>query len=282
MQYILLIVVILLIGLQSFTKKRYNVMTETPNVFLFSAVAAFSALLFFWFGNGCKITISSDYTSYSIVFGIIYVLADVATFFAIMWGSLSITGLVSSYSLLIPTCYGLIVLNEKLSVFGMVGIVALLISIYLINDKKEKAKFSLKWVIALAVLFVGNGMCSTIQKMQQMACAGQYKNEFMIISLGIVTVVSAIMCLIRREKVPRKFMACVGFGTVTGVANGIANLLVMVLTGSIPNAILFPSISAGGIVVSFLIAIGIYKERLTRQQLIGYAIGTVSVILLNL
>jgi len=282
MQYVLLAVVFLMGGLQTFTKKQYNVMTETPNVFFFSAITGFSALCFFWIGNGCKITISSDYMPYSIAFGIAYVVCDVASFFAIMWGYLSITGLVSSYSLLIPTFYGLILLNEKLSFFGIIGIVALLISIYLINDKKEKAKFSLKWVIALAVSFVGNGMCSTIQKMQQMACAGQYKNEYMIISLGIVTVVSVIMCLIRREKVTQKFKACVGLGAVSGVANGIVNLLVMILTGSIPNAILFPSISAGGIVVGFLIATGIYKERLTRQQLVGYAIGTVSVVLLNL
>ena len=282
MQYLLLLVVILMLGLQGLAQKQYDVMSKTPNVFLFSAVTASAALLFFVVGNGFRLHLSGDFLPYAIAFGLAYGTCTVASFYTIVWGSMSISNLVTSYSLIIPTFYGLIALDESLSAFGMVGLAALFLSIFLINDRKEDVKFSVKWLIALAVAFIGNGLCSTVQKMQQTACAGAYKNDFMITALMIVVVTFVVMALLRRERLREGLAVCAGLGALKGVANGIVNLLVMVLTGSLPNAILFPSISAGGIVIGFLIAVGIYKERLTRRQLLGYAIGTVSVVLLNL
>ena len=282
MEYIFLVIVILMLGLQGLTQKQYEVMTKKPNVFFFSTVTCFVALLFFLFSNGFAFSLDSEFILYSIAFGIAYGTCTVAGFYTIMWGSMSISNLITSYSLIIPTFYGLIVLHEKLSVLGIIGLIALFVSIFLINDKKEKAKFSLKWLIALICAFVGNGLCSTFQKMQQIACEGRYKNEFMIVALAIVTALFLIVAMLRKEKIADGFGVCAGLGAVKGIANGIVNLLVMILTGSIPNAILFPSISAGGIVIGFVIAVGIYKERLSKQQLAGYLIGTVSVVLLNL
>ena len=34
--------------------------------------------------------------------------------------------------------------------------------------------------------------------------------------------------------------------------------------------------------LDFIVAVWLYKEKLSKQQLIGYVIGTVSVVLLNL
>jgi N-acetylglucosamine-6-phosphate deacetylase len=45
---------------------------------------------------------------------------------------------------------------------------------------------------------------------------------------------------------------------------------------------ILPTISAGGIVLTFIIAVCVYRERLSRSQLAGYILGTVSVVLLNL
>ena len=41
-------------------------------------------------------------------------------------------------------------------------------------------------------------------------------------------------------------------------------------------------ILSGLIAVAFVLALAVYKERFTPRQLIGYAIGTASVVLLNL
>ena len=56
----------------------------------------------------------------------------------------------------------------------------------------------------------------------------------------------------------------------------------MILVADIPSAILYPCVSAGGIVIGFIMAITVYKEKLTNMQLVGYFLGVVSVVCLNL
>ena len=67
-----------------------------------------------------------------------------------------------------------------------------------------------------------------------------------------------------------------------GIMNGGVNLLVMILGGRMPVSLMFPLISAGQIIVSYIISRFIYKERVSRLQLVGVAIGVVSIVFFNL
>ena len=79
-----------------------------------------------------------------------------------MYGSLGVTMLIFSYSLIIPTFYGVIVLKEPVSYFTWIGLSLLAVSLFLLNFKNETVKISLKWSVFTFMSFVGNGMCSTI------------------------------------------------------------------------------------------------------------------------
>ncbi len=67
-----------------------------------------------------------------------------------------------------------------------------------------------------------------------------------------------------------------------GLANAIVNMLVMVLSGTMPASLLFPLISGGGILITHLVARFYYKEKLSKIQTLGFVIGLASVILLNI
>ena len=282
MQYLLLAVVISLISVQNVLQKQYPRVSEKPNVFLFSSLSTLTALVFFVVSSGFKLSFSAEFIPYSIGFGLAYACAMFGNVLSLKLGSLALTSLVTSYSLLIPTLYGMIFLKEPISVLGYIGIVLLIISIFLLNAKKESVTITMKWVIVVGLTFVTNGLCSTVQKMEQLAFDGGYKNEFMIVALAIAAALLFVMGLFQKGDL--KTEAKLGLRTAipNGLANGIVNFLVMVLTGLISNAILFPSISAGGIVLSWILATFVYKEKLSKAQLVGYVIGIASVICLNL
>ncbi len=103
----------------------------------------------------------------------------------------------------------------------------------------------------------------------------------MILALAVAAVVMLIFAITKKE-LKRMSALCLGTGVLNGACNGAVNLLVMVLGGILPNSVLFPSISAGGIAISFVLAILIYKEKLSRLQVTGYVMGIASVVLLNL
>ena len=126
-------------------------------------------------------------------------------------------------------------------------------------------------------------MCSTVQKIQQVASGGKYKSELMIGAL----IIAALMLLpfsLFNEKDKIKISLKKGWhlAFACGLANGIVNLLVMVLGGKIPVSLLFPVISAGGIILSSAISVFCYKEKLTKTQFIGVGIGIISIVFLNL
>ncbi len=283
MKYLLLCTEILLSSSQSILSKQYSLKGKNNNPFIYCSVTSLFALLFFIISAGGKLNFNTSFMPYSVAFGIAYGLATIGSVCAIKNGPLSVSSLITSYSLIIPTLYGVVFLKESVTVLAYIGIGLLAVSLFLINVKKEEdMKFSVVWVVWIMIAFFGNGMCSTIQKMQQLRFDGGYKSEYMIAAL----VVSVLICLFasftQTGSKRKALIGCIKYAPFAGIANGIVNLFTMILTGMMSNSVLFPSISAGGIAVSFVVSVTVYKERLSKAQLLGYTAGIASVILLNL
>jgi drug/metabolite transporter (DMT)-like permease len=69
---------------------------------------------------------------------------------------------------------------------------------------------------------------------------------------------------------------------LSGLMNGASNALVIYLNQHLPASVMFPVISAGGIILIMPYSIGVCHERFSKQQWLGFAAGVASVILLNL
>lgn len=281
MQYILIAATALFVSAQQFIKKMYTDKTKNPKTFLFSALSSLAAMLVFVVTSGGNFLFSTSVLGYSAAFAAAYAAASVGVVFALKYGSMAITSLIFSYSLIIPTLYGLFFLNENIGILGIVGIITLMLSLFLLNQKGGRQKLNVKWILFMAVAFAGNGMCSTIQKLQQLNSGGAYKNEFMIAALAISAFAMFFFSAFT-EKGKTDFKEILKYSVPNGFSNGVTNFLVLVLTGLVSNAVLFPSISAGGIVLSCFAALFVYKEKLSPKQSLGYIIGITSVILLNL
>ncbi len=282
MEYLLLVVVIVFVTLQNVLKKFYNSTAEKPCAFFYSSVSCFCALITFVFFSKFNLNFSLELIPYSLAFAASYGSAVVGSFLAIQYGSLSITLLITSYSLIIPTFYGMIAFDNKLGMLGIIGLIMLFVSLFLVNYTKERVKINVKWIISLMFAFFGNGFCSAVLTVQQNDFDGKYKSEFMIGALVICVVVMSAVGLITREKPLKSWKKLLLTSSSCGIANAVVNYFVMVLTGLLPAVILYPSISAGGLVLGFFVALLMYKEKLTKAQIVGYCLGTFSVILLNI
>lgn len=284
MNYFLLILVTLGVSIQQICKKAYNKKTG-GGAFTFSTATSLIALLFFIGTSKGEFNFPPELLWYSISFAVCFCLAAVCSFLAISTGSLSLTSLFTQYSLLIPTVYGLLFLGESASAFLLLGIVLLLISVIFVNfeSKGEKKQITLKWLVLVFLAFVGNGSCSAIQKVQQINFNGLYKNELMIVALSIVTLSLFIISLLaERKSITFNIKKGCMLFLIAGLANGLVNFLVLVLSSKMPASVMFPVISAGGIVTTALVSIFVYKERLSKYQTIGLILGTISIIALNL
>ncbi len=279
-----LMIIILTGSGQGIVQKPYTKRTGGKGTFFFNTIISAAALLFFVITSS-GLHFEAGILPYSIVFAVAYATASVATVLGIAWGSLSLTLLFVAYSLIMPTLYGLIFLKDPVG-FGFVpGLILLFTSIFLINVKKgeEKEKFSLKWIVCVIIAFLGNGVCTVTQKMQQVAFDGAYKNEFMIAALGMVFVTLLAMSLLKERKEIKVYArAGAHLALICGLLNGAVNLFVMILSARMPVAIMFPLVSAGRLIVTYLASRFLYKEALSRNQFIGFLLGMAAVVCLNL
>ena len=269
-------------SVQGVIKKIYTDKNKGSGIFTFSAFTALASCLFFVVTGG-SMTFNPEVIPYSLGFAASYCIGMIFCLLSIKHGTLSFTALITSYSLVIPTFFSLAFLGESASVFFWIGFALLVISLLFINGKSGKIKITPSWIIYIILAFVGYGGCATVQTVQQRVFTGAYKNEFMALALAIVTVVFFIITFIAERDVfipslrhaPLLSLLC-------GSANGATNYLVMVLVTSMQASIVFPVISGGCIVITWLVSKLIYKESLTIKQNTALILGIASVVLMNL
>lgn len=281
---ILLCVVVVCSTIESVFQKLYNCNTSPQKIgfFGFNFIVIISALIAFWFMPKSENVMPLDIYIYAGAFAATYLSARFFTLLAIGEGALSLTSLVVSYSLLIPTFYGVFFLHEELDMVKIIGLILLFVSLYFVGDAKKTGGVTKKWFLYIILAFAGNGMCSTIQKMYQLKSGGDFKAEFMIIALTVIAVVSIILTLYKEKKIPIPKLRNGGSLAIgIGIANALMNVFVMMLA-KYPAAIVFPTIQGGGIVLIYLVSRFCFKEKLSVNQNVGFCVGVLSLIFLNM
>ena len=297
---------------QNIFKQKFNEKCAKSSAYFFSAMTSAVAMLFFilinlfyskdWFYNAELLVPSA-------AFAVSYALATVFSVLAILYGPLAKTSLIISCSLLVPSLYGIFVqgiyikvvrdgtatlaeaMRSALSPTLILGTIFLVITLFLVNYEKkennaEEKKVTLKWLIYVTLAFVGNGMCSTVQTAKKDFYGVEGGNMFMIVALAIVVVLLfGAAFLFKGQRVAIKDTAEKGWflALLCGAANGLTNFFVILLTSNdFPAAILFPVVSGGGLLMIFLWSVLVKKEKFTIYQYVGYALGVVSLVLLNI
>ena len=287
MNYFLLFLTALFIVFQKVIQDRYNAKCRS-GVFLFSGMISFFAMCFFMAVNR-DWTWSSELIVPAVSFGLSYAAATVFVVLAIKCGSLAKTTLITSYSLLVPAFAGLIILREPLGIPMIAGMILLVLSLWLTNHRKKtadtpKEKISLKWLVFVLLGFVGNGMCSTVQKLAPHYLGADVNLTLStIVALGLSTVVLIAASLLTRETDLKSTLRVGGpLSLFCGLFNGAVNYLAIYLNQFIPASVMFPVLSAGELILIVPYSLLVRRERFTAKQWAGFAVGVVSVVLLNL
>ena len=225
----------------------------------FTAVMVLTVLVFFGF-MAIGEPFSVEILPYSMLFAITYALGTLMYILAIKCGSMGLTALIISYSLMIPTLYGLIFWNEALDKIQIVGIIALCVSLFLVRDEAEpeKKKASAKWLIYMTLAFIGNGFCSVVQRQQQIRFSEKYDMSFMVASLAIASVIMIVsMIVMDRKDMKTALKGGAHYAVLCGVTNGTANLFVILTLGAglMSAALFYPVVAAGQTLLTFAVSV---------------------------
>lgn len=262
--------------------KKYNAKHSSGEMF-FTGVLSVFAMFFFIITDKNGFNFPTKMLPYAIFFGIIYCISYLFTFVAFSCGSFTLSMLIISYSLIFPILYGIIWLNDTITPFSCIGFFLLMISLFLVRTKDEqKNKISAKWLIAIIITTVGNGLLAIIQKVQQVEFDNSCNNEFMIIAIAISAAVLLTVGIIKdRNDIKEVIRYGVPYAGLAGISNGLNNFLLICVNTLLPLSIVSPLCTGAKIVMSFITGQFMFKEKYNKRQIIGVIIGTISLVFLS-
>ncbi|MBQ7399803.1 MAG: EamA family transporter [Clostridia bacterium] len=263
------------------------------------AVFAFILFVIIALASGSKF--NPDSFVYSLLFAICYAGATVTYVLAVGCGSLAITTTIYSFALIIPTLLGFFIWDEPVNTAKIIGIVLFAVSIIFMSEKptEDEKKVSAKWLILVCIAFFFEGVAPVAIKMHSIAlgeeAAAEGNGTFMALAYAVAAVGLFVAALIREGRLKitqtdgktKSFMLdsikiALPLAFLGGVCNGVYNFMTTIVSNNKLNvSVFFPVVSAGQLIITCILAVVMFKEKLTKRQLLAIGFGTIAIVLLN-
>lgn len=277
--------IILASAVQSACTKLFN--RHCSHSFVFNSVKSCAALVMFGLFSVFGFELCLPTALFGGAYGICLCLSMYTGYQALCRGPMALTSMLVSFSVIIPLVWGITAGNEKLSLLQYPALALLLLSVILTNldkikiNKAERTDYP-SWLLFVGVTFLCNGVCSILQKQHQNLYSEGHSNEFMLCATLLCSLVFTALMLKKISVKELKKVKGKRYGVLSGLANGLANLLTLVLAGFENAAVLFPIISAGTILASLACGRIVFKEKLKLNHYAALLFGIAAVVLLKL
>lgn len=230
------------------------------------------------------ITFKSDWFKYCLLLGCLFV----AIFFGMALTTekygVSVNAVSAKMSVLIPVLFAYIYNAEKLTFQFVLGIVLSLFSIYLITTKNQ-VTIPRKYIYLPIIVFLGSGLIDTSLKLLELNFSKIVSISTISYSIFLSAFIVGMLFYISKERF--NFNNWSRRNIVSGVLLGVPNyfsiyfLLMAIKAFSLKSAFVFGINNIGIVLLSTLMSIIIFREKLSLINKIGIAVSILSIILIS-
>ncbi len=215
--------------------------------------------------------------------GAVYFIAFFFAIYSIQTVGASSATVVSVLSILLPIGFAAIVWHTSPNLIQTIGIGLALLALTLIgaqtNRPVDHDSSTRKWIVptVLFVFFLLCGCSRLSQEAFKHVSQPEHRPAFILTAFTIAAIPS-LAVLIYRRRIPKPMEFAFGF--LMGISNILQTFFILKSLEYYDGFIVFPVTSAGGIVLTTLVATGMLGERLNRRTCLGIAITVVALFLL--
>ena len=247
-------------------------MTATNYVICTAMAAVYSGVgNLFPIGEGFGFTLGTGMFT-----GILYLAGLLVIQINIKKNGVVMSAIFQKLGLLIQVLLSVIVFKERPELMQIAGIIICLVAVVLINFEKEQTIIQFKLGLALTLLI--SGFCDGMSKVHEEMGNPSLSEHFLLYTFGTALILCLALIIYKKENIGFKD---IGFGILLGVPNYFSAKFLLKSLESVPAVIAFPTFSVGAIVIITLAGVLVFKEKLSRKQIIGTAGILLALILLN-
>ena len=197
---------------------------------------------------------------------------------------ISVTAVSGKMSVVIPILFAYFFAKEDITLLFVIGLILSILSIYFITIKKE-LHIDKRYLILPVIVFLGGGMIDTSLKVLQQAYSQDIPLSTISYSIFLGAFIAGTSIYLVKEKA--NFSSWEWKSVKAGVALGVPNyfsifFLLSAIEGfSVKSAFVFGVNNVGVVLVSTLLSVLIFKEKLEPKNQWGLLLAVVSISIIS-
>jgi len=188
-----------------------------------------------------------------------------------------LTSVFMKLGLLVPMLLSVVLFREFPSWVQMIGFAIALVAIVLINVKTGGRKERFRWQLLLMLLMCGGS--DAMSKIFEAWGTESLSNQFLFYTFAVALVLCAVLVICKKE---RPGIWELLFGAAIGVPNFFCSKFLLLSLKGLPAVVVFPTFSIGTMLITTLVGVLFFKERLGKLQWIAMAAIIAALLLLNI
>ena len=241
-------------------------------------IGLFSSVMFL-FINRFDINITGFSLVMAAAFSTIVMTYTFIAFRLMKKGNMSIYSLfLLSGGMIFPYFWGVLFLNERLTLLRTIGLVAILAAIVISNWEEGRA--NKKQIFMCTVVFLLNGFACIISKAHQISPASEVVTaaDFAFLVAITRTILCSVILLIKKksfvcnEQTNFSVKPVIFIVLIAAISDGLSYMFQLLGADNLPASVLFPLVTGGSVILSSLAGLLVLKEKLTPRQWFGIAI----------
>ena len=218
--------------------------------------------------------------------GIIFILMFLLVSKTTVISGMTITSIATKMSVVVPVLFSLIYYHESLGLIRLSGfgiaLVALVLSVYSRNQARSGLLF---WFLPV-ILFVGNGLLDSLLKFTQaekLPDFDLYLFNMLVFGSALISGLLLSPWLAFKSTTRKALQQEILLGILLGLVNlGSLVGMIMALRSSLPSSLVFILNNTAVVVLSTIIGILAFREKISKVNLAGILLALVAIVLVSL
>ena len=249
-------------------------------------ISALLSLLLMSENDNIQSSIESEWFIHAIILGTLFISIFNIYALGIQKIGIATSSVINKMSFVVPVVFSIIFYeNEVFSLSILFGVLLALLGIYLSSTNNSSFNFDKKYLWIILIIFFGQGLVDIVLNDSKFYIPKDENILFFLI-LFISATTAGILILFAKKQISHIKIKNLLWGAIFGIPNFFSIFYFLKALQSDyfidKSYLIFPLTSVGIVVTTTFLGVLIYKEILTKRNLIGITIAVISILIISL